>query len=107
MSHGGIDRKVRTAFLKFHRGGGDAGLEFRDRLRKNASETWTESIREERCGEKKIEEKKGRRIEKKIAAVKNNEDVLESDRNNVCGTFSTEIVMSERNDIGRGIEESP
>lgn len=58
MSHGGIDRKVRTAFLKFHRGGGDAGLEFRDRLRKNASETWMESIREERCGEKKIEEKK-------------------------------------------------
>lgn len=52
LSHGGIDRKVRTAFLKFHRGG-DAGLEFRDRLRKNASEMWTESIREEWYGEKK------------------------------------------------------
>lgn len=77
------------------------------------------SIKKERVGDvdgidswrtvwwKKNRRKKRRRIEKKIAAVKNNEDVLESDTNNVCGTFPTEIVMSERNDIGRGIEESP
>lgn len=48
VAPGGIDRKVRTAFLKFRRGnteGEDAGLEFRDRLRKTVGENWMESIR--------------------------------------------------------------
>lgn len=39
-------------------------------------ENWTESVREDK---KKKRKKKERRIEEKMAAVKNNEDVFESD----------------------------
>lgn len=77
-----IDRKVRTAFLKFHRGDTEREREGESRRRYRRSRV-SRSIKKdgsERIGRNRFEEQRGKKKNGrwKIATVKNNEDVFES-----------------------------